>query len=143
MTDKERIEVYVNELPKSCVECPMCRSGNIKLKKNGRYVEANTCVFGLFYKYHSIGDEIDTCPLKTIQSVQNQKAVEVLEKVKGRVKSLRDLEISAVRESREFDFKTEDARLEWIKMKTENSKIYNSELKIIDQLIKEYGGKDE
>lgn len=89
MTNKERIEelekpmkIYVDGLPKSCVECPMCRSGNLKLKKNGRYVEANTCVLGLFYKYHSIDDEINTCPLKTIQSVQNQKAVEVLEKLK-------------------------------------------------------------
>ena len=150
MTDKERIEelekpmrIYVDRLPKSCAECLMCRSGNLKLKRNGRYVEANTCVLGLFYKYHSIDDEINTCPLKTIQSIQNQKAVEALQEVKERVKALRDLEISAVRESREFDFKTEDARLEWIKMKTENSKIYNNELKIINQLISELGGKDE
>lgn len=66
---------------------------------------------------------------------QNQKAIEQLDKIKARLKYLRDIEISAVRESRDYGFTTEDARLKWIKEKTEISKIYNNEIKFLDQQI--------
>ena len=59
------MDIYVSELPKDCSECPMCRSGNLKLQKKGRYIEAEQCVFGQ-YKYQTIDDEIDTCPLKPL-----------------------------------------------------------------------------
>ncbi len=77
------MKVYVDELPKSCDECPMCRSGGVKINKNGRYIDAQGCVFGQYMKYRRIDDEIDNCPLQTLQSVQNEKAVECLKKVKA------------------------------------------------------------
>lgn len=62
------IDIYVKELPKSCSECPLCQQGSLKLKKNGRYVDARSCVLGNFFKYTTIDDEINTCPLKEIKS---------------------------------------------------------------------------
>ena len=51
------MKVYVDELPKSCEECLMCRSGKLKLQRKGRYVEAEQCVFGQ-YKYHKNNDDL-------------------------------------------------------------------------------------
>ena len=61
------MKIYVDELPKDCSECPMRRNGNLKLQQKGRYVEAQQCVFGQ-YKYQTIDDEIDTCPLKLLSN---------------------------------------------------------------------------
>ena len=52
------MRIYVDELPNSCEECPMCRSGKLKLQRKGRYVEVKQCVFGQ-YKYRTIDDEIE------------------------------------------------------------------------------------
>ena len=65
------MRIFVDELPKSCEECPMCRSGKLKLQRKGRYVEVEQCVFGQ-YKYQTIDDEIDTCPLQTIADHDKQ-----------------------------------------------------------------------
>ena len=70
--------IYVDELPKSCEECPMCRSGKLKLQRKGRYVEAEQCVFGQ-YKYQTIDDEIDTCPLQSLTDYTKQVRKEVLD----------------------------------------------------------------
>ena len=74
------MKVYVDELPKSCEECPMCRSGKLKLQRKGRYVEAEQCVFGQ-YKYQTIDDEIDTCPLQSLSDYTKQVRKEVIAKV--------------------------------------------------------------
>ena len=75
------MKVYVDELPKSCEECPMCRSGKLKLQRKGRYVEAKQCVFGQ-YKYQTIDNEIDTCPLKSLSDYTKQVRKEVCEQLK-------------------------------------------------------------
>ena len=74
------MKVYVDELPKSCEECPMCRSGKLKLQLKGRYVEAEQCVFGQ-YKYQTIDDEIDTCPLQSLTDYTKQVRKEVCEEI--------------------------------------------------------------
>ena len=65
------MRIYVDELPNSCEECPMCRSGKLKLQRKGRYVEVEQCVFGQ-YKYRTIDDEIDTCPLQSLADYTKQ-----------------------------------------------------------------------
>ena len=72
------MRIYVDELPNSCEECPMCRSGKLKLQRKGRYIEAEQCVFGQ-YKYHTIDDEIDTCPLQSLTDYTKQVRKEVLD----------------------------------------------------------------
>lgn len=32
------MRIYVDELPNSCEECPICRSGKLKLQRKGRYI---------------------------------------------------------------------------------------------------------
>ncbi len=75
------MKVYVDELPKSCEECPMCRSGKLKLQRKGRYVEVEQCVFGQ-YKYQTIDDEIDTCPLQTIADHDKQVRKQVCDEIR-------------------------------------------------------------
>ena len=75
------MKVYIDELPKSCEECPMCRSGKLKLQRKGRYVEVEQCVFGQ-YKYQTIDDEIDTCPLLSIADYTKQVRKEACEEIK-------------------------------------------------------------
>ena len=74
------MKVYIDKLPKDCSECPMCRSGKLKLQRKGRYVEAEQCVFGQ-YKYQNIDDEIDTCPLQSLTDYTKQVRKEVCEKI--------------------------------------------------------------
>ena len=76
------MRLYVDELPKNCEECPLHRSGRLKLQKGARYVDAETCVLGEFYKFQEIDNEIDTCPLETTQSLKQQVREEVLEEIK-------------------------------------------------------------
>lgn len=71
MTDKERIEIYVNKLPKSCDECPC-----LDYEQDCRLLDDENLDWAGEHGKHT------KCPLKTIQSVQNQKAIEQLEKVK-------------------------------------------------------------
>ena len=78
------MKIYVDKLPKCCEECPICRSGKLKLQRKGRYIEAEQCVFGQ-YKYQTIDDEIDTCPLQSITDYTNQVRREVCEEVKEKV----------------------------------------------------------
>ena len=77
------MRIYVDELPNSCEECPMCRSGKLKLQRKGRYIEAEQCVFGQ-YKYHTIDDEIDTCPLQSLADYTKQVRKEVCNDFKSR-----------------------------------------------------------
>lgn len=70
------MRIFVDELPNNCEECPMCRSGKLKLQRKGRYIEAEQCVFGQ-YKYHTIDDEIDTCPLQSLSDYTKQVRKEV------------------------------------------------------------------
>lgn len=74
------MRIYVDELPNSCEECPMCRSGKLKLQRKGRYVEVEQCVFGQ-YKYRTIDDEIDTCPLQSLADYTKQVRKEVCEEI--------------------------------------------------------------
>ena len=76
------MRIYVDELPNSCEECPMCRSGKLKLQRKGRYIEAEQCVFGQ-YKYHTIDDEIDTCPLQSLSDYTKQVRKEVLSELRN------------------------------------------------------------
>ena len=77
------MKVYVDELPNSCEECPMCRSGKLKLQRKGRYIEAEQCVFGQ-YKYRTIDDEIDTCPLQSLSDYTKQVRKELCDDFKSR-----------------------------------------------------------
>lgn len=77
------MRIFVDELPNSCEECPMCRSGKLKLQRKGRYIEAEQCVFGQ-YKYHTIDDEIDTCPLQSLADYTKQVRKEVCEEIRSR-----------------------------------------------------------
>lgn len=79
------MKIYVDELPKNCEECPLHRSGRLKLQKCARYIDAETCVLGNFYKFQEIDDEIDTCPLVTTQSLKQQARTEVVEEIKKRL----------------------------------------------------------
>ena len=74
------MKIYVDEIPKCCKECPMCRSGKLKLQRKGRYIEAEQCVFGQ-YKYHTIDDEIDTCPLQSLADYTKQVRKEMCERL--------------------------------------------------------------
>ena len=78
------MKIYVDELPKSCEECPMCRSGKLKLQRKGRYVEAEQCVFGQ-YKYQTMDDEIYTCPLLLLTDYTKQVRKEVCEEIKSEI----------------------------------------------------------
>ena len=78
------MKIYVDELPNSCEECPMCRSGKLKLQRKGRYIEAEQCVFGQ-YKYHTIDDEIDTCPLQSLADYTKQVRKEVFEEIRSKI----------------------------------------------------------
>lgn len=79
--------IYVDELPKDCSECPMCRSGNLKLQRKGRYIEAKQCVFGQ-YKYQTIDDEINTCPLKPLTDRLAEERKKVIGELKVDIRSL-------------------------------------------------------
>ena len=76
------MKIYVDKLPKDCSECPLCMNGQVKLQKKGRYIDAKGCVLGDFYKYRTIDDDIDSCPLEIIKDKSNQKAIECLKEVK-------------------------------------------------------------
>lgn len=76
------MRLYVDELPKNCEECPLHRSGRLKLQKGARYIDAETCVLGEFYKFQEIDNEIDTCPLETTQTLKQQVREEVVEEIK-------------------------------------------------------------
>lgn len=80
--------IYVSELPKNCDECPLHRSGSLKVKKGARYIDAETCVLGNFYKFQEIDDEIDTCPLETTQSLKQQVREEVVEEIRKQLKDM-------------------------------------------------------
>lgn len=80
------MKVYVDKLPKKCEECPMCRSGKLKLQRKGRYVEAEQCVFGQ-YKYQTIDDEINTCPLHSLADHDKQVRKEVCKEIKEIIES--------------------------------------------------------
>ena len=76
------MKIYMSELPKNCKECPLYRSGRLKVKKGARYIDAETCVLGDFYKFQEIDDEINTCPLETTQSLKQQVREEVVEEIR-------------------------------------------------------------
>ena len=78
------MRVYVDELPKSCEECPMCRSGKLKLQRKGRYVEAEQCVFGQ-YKFQTIDDDIDTCPLQPLADYTKQVRKKMCEDIRNKI----------------------------------------------------------
>lgn len=80
------MKIYVDELPKNCKECPLYRSGRLKVKKGARYIDVETCVLGNFYKFQEIDNEIDTCPLETTQSLKQQVREEVVEQVNDYMK---------------------------------------------------------
>ena len=82
------MKIYVDELPKNCEECPLHRSGRLKMKKGARYIDAETCVLGNFYKFQEIDDEIDTCPLATTQSLKQQVREEVVEEIRKQLKDM-------------------------------------------------------
>lgn len=75
------MKIYVDEMPNNCKECPLYRSGKLKMQKGARYVDIETCVLGNFYKFQEMDDEIDTCPLETTQSLKQQVREEVVEEI--------------------------------------------------------------
>lgn len=79
------MKIYVDEMPKNCKECPLYRSGKLKMQKRGRYIDADTCVLGNFYKFQEIDDETDTCPIKTTQSLKQQVREEVVNEIKKNI----------------------------------------------------------
>ena len=79
------MKIYVDELPNNCKECSLHRRGCLKVKKGGRYIDAETCVLGNFFKFQEIDDEIDTCPLETTQSLKQQVREEVVDEIKKRL----------------------------------------------------------
>lgn len=78
------MEIFVSEVPKDCSECPMCRSGNLKLQRKGRYIEVEQCVFGQ-YKYQTIDDEIDTCPLKSLSDRLAEERKKVMQEIRTKI----------------------------------------------------------
>ena len=52
------MKIYVDEMPNNCKECPLHRSGYLKFKKGARYIDAETCVLGNFYKFQEIDNEM-------------------------------------------------------------------------------------
>lgn len=118
MNDKERIEVYVNELPAQCLDCRFAYDGRCQAHENGEYYCVENC-------------RRSDCPLKTIQSVQNQNAVEALKKVKGHI--MKDVDHKDKLE-RKGDLS------EYGKGGASRNIII---IAYINQLIREYGGKDE
>lgn len=79
------MKIYVDELPKNCKECPLYRSGKLKIQKNGRYIDADTCVLGNYYKFQEMDDEIDTCQLQSTQSLKDQ----IVKDIKNRLAAKR------------------------------------------------------
>ncbi len=79
MTDKEEIQVCVSELPENCYDCLFY----------GVDCEQYPCYCLLSWKEVGDSDENiseqrhSTCPLKTIKSVQNQRAIDELKIVKN------------------------------------------------------------
>lgn len=73
---------------------------------------------------------------KMVTKASNKATEQVCENLRRRLRDLRNLEISAVRENREFQFETEEARLEWIKVKTESARVYDFVIKLLDQIEK-------
>lgn len=123
MTDKERIDVYVNKLPKTCKECFCVNDNafcNLYYKQNKEVLDCEYC-----------NKEIHTnCPLKTIQSVQNQVAIEQLEKVKELCdERFNYWEQTEFKGNRYDEYDVSNAYLD-IKVNIEN-------------IIRELGGKDE
>ena len=76
------MKIYVEKLPKNCIECPLHRSGRLKLQKGAREIDAETCVLGGFYKFQEIDNEIDTCPLAITQTLKQQVREEIVEEIK-------------------------------------------------------------
>lgn len=81
LDQEEEMDLYTNVLPKNCKECSLCRSGKLKIKKSGRYVEANQCVLGGL-KYQTIDDEVDTCPLKVLKDHDKKLLLQVCEVIR-------------------------------------------------------------
>ena len=75
-------------MPKNCDECPLHRSGRLKLQKGARYIDAETCVLWNFYKFQEIDNEIDTCPLETTQSLKQQVREEVVDEIRKQLKDM-------------------------------------------------------
>ena len=90
------MKIYISELPKNCKECPLHRSGMLKIKKDARYIEAETCVLGNYYKFQEIDDEIDTCPLETAQSLKQQVRAEVVEEIRFEIDTTTHLSGQAI-----------------------------------------------
>ena len=74
--------IYVDELPKNCEECSLHRSGCLKIKKGARYIDAETCVLGNFYKFQEIDNEIDTCPLNLLSDRLAEERNKVVQKIR-------------------------------------------------------------
>ena len=90
------MKIYVDELPNNCKECSLHRSGCLKVKKGGRYIDAETCVLGNFYKFKEIDDEIDTCPLETTQSLKQQVREEVVDEIRIEIDTITHLAGQAI-----------------------------------------------
>lgn len=133
MTDKERIQVYVNRLPKNCYDCPCNYDFDICRIADDSTDDWDVSAYGCSKK-----ERHPNCPLKTIQSVQNQRAVEALEKVKKIVNDRLTPDKEYLEELEEngqigkYDYYEIDTRVEFCKYLIIQ----------IDQLIKEYGGKE-
>lgn len=82
MTDKERIEVYVNELPRKCKDCPCMNDDSYGTYDCTLYYKLNDRILSCDPYENGRPKE---CPLKTIQSVQNRKAISALQEVKAHI----------------------------------------------------------
>lgn len=61
------MNIYVDELPKGCDSCPLLSHSRVKISST-KYVDTKSCILGDFYKYSSIDDEVDNCPLKLLEN---------------------------------------------------------------------------
>ena len=120
------MEIFVSELPKNCKECSLHRSGCLKIKKGARYIDAETCVLGNFYKFQEIDNEIDTCPLKPLSDRLAEERKKVCNQVKVDIRSLFNSYASSL-----IDYCI------WNKNADANQKLYNNFKRIInDRLVK-------
>lgn len=132
MTDKERIEeLKKGNIPQKCEECYFAR------KVVCDTVSYYECLVEDRDRYHEedIGGvkvKVIDCPLKTIQSIQNQKAVEALQKVKGfAIKEINECNKLLQEET------TDDYYIQAVNARQSMCFEFRRE---IDQLIKELGG---
>lgn len=107
-------EIYVAEkdMPKCCSDCDLLFESReyVRLYKGQPKKNMNTiskCQFGYFYKYTMIDDEIDTCPLKSLEQHDTEITINLANKLATAEAKCRELE-EKLAKSVECNFKYGD-----------------------------------